>query len=492
MKIIVAILIFILAAFSVLHAQTTFVHEINLTEIDDIISYTPSGILSCADNGIIVLGEVEYVFGQEGWVGESGYLVKLDAQGNCLWQRAFDPFWNRGFIRIDSDNNNNVYYLCNQDPYGYSLCKTDTHGNSLILGGGNADNFWDIHSAIRLPNNEIIAVGHGQGNVPSGQGWTSYFAFLRISAAGNLLSYRQYPPDINISNNGAYALDVELGNDGLPVALCSIADSCVSLVKFDLDGNILSRTDISSDNASGYPKSLTKSVASGHFFVLSFSNPFYTISEYSDSLFIDSELIDIFSGPFEPWTSFNTILHQNDNLFLQGYIAETDSFGFGNNFYKVVCYNTDFTHSWTWTEQTGQWWGTGPDCLTVTNDNCVIAAAHHAGRLGVAKIRFDGFVPNLDYSTNPDIVHLQVHPNPCITSTAISFDVQEKTYCEINIYNLKGQLVRHLYSGVKTPGSYEFTWFADDENGNKLSSGVYFCRYVADGRNVVKKIVLLH
>ncbi|TSA26337.1 T9SS C-terminal target domain-containing protein [bacterium] len=84
----------------------------------------------------------------------------------------------------------------------------------------------------------------------------------------------------------------------------------------------------------------------------------------------------------------------------------------------------------------------------------------------------------------------QNEPNPVISSTRIAFNLPETEQVELAIYNLKGQLVKSLYSGVTS--SKTLVWDGKDESGNDLHAGVYLYRLLIDGKTAgTKKLILI-
>ncbi len=84
----------------------------------------------------------------------------------------------------------------------------------------------------------------------------------------------------------------------------------------------------------------------------------------------------------------------------------------------------------------------------------------------------------------------QNEPNPVISSTKISFNLPETAQVELAIYNLKGQLVKSLYSGVTS--SKTLDWNGKDENGNELQAGVYLYKLLVNGKTAeTKKLILM-
>ena len=84
----------------------------------------------------------------------------------------------------------------------------------------------------------------------------------------------------------------------------------------------------------------------------------------------------------------------------------------------------------------------------------------------------------------------QNNPNPFIESTKISFNLPETARVDLNVYNIKGQLVRSLYSGVAS--SKTLDWDGKDEIGNNLQAGVYLYKLLVNGKTAeTKKLILM-
>ncbi len=84
----------------------------------------------------------------------------------------------------------------------------------------------------------------------------------------------------------------------------------------------------------------------------------------------------------------------------------------------------------------------------------------------------------------------QNYPNPFNPSTTIHFDVPQTGDVTLSIYNLRGQLVRTLVSGVVAAGRHQILWDGADERGVHVASGIYLYRLQADGFTAIRKLVL--
>lgn len=76
------------------------------------------------------------------------------------------------------------------------------------------------------------------------------------------------------------------------------------------------------------------------------------------------------------------------------------------------------------------------------------------------------------------MLHVQ---DPFTESISISFKQTQSSFTSINIYSLSGRLLSQVYEGQLNQGIHEFRWKGEDENGNKLANGIYFCRYISNG-----------
>jgi hypothetical protein len=86
----------------------------------------------------------------------------------------------------------------------------------------------------------------------------------------------------------------------------------------------------------------------------------------------------------------------------------------------------------------------------------------------------------------------QNFPNPFNPTTNIRFTIPEATNVSVKIYNVRGQLVRHLHNDFMNSGTHLIQWHGDNDQGRTVGSGIYFIR-VQDGNNnnAVRKSVLL-
>jgi hypothetical protein len=85
----------------------------------------------------------------------------------------------------------------------------------------------------------------------------------------------------------------------------------------------------------------------------------------------------------------------------------------------------------------------------------------------------------------------QNYPNPFNPVTTITFSVPERGRAVLNVYNVKGELVRTLVDDVVAAGDVSVTWDATDRFGRQISSGVYFYRLIVGDLEMSRKMILL-
>lgn len=83
-----------------------------------------------------------------------------------------------------------------------------------------------------------------------------------------------------------------------------------------------------------------------------------------------------------------------------------------------------------------------------------------------------------------------IYPNPFNPNTRIVFGITKKGFAELEIYNLKGQLVKRLISEPKDKGTYQISWDGTNQSGQKVGSGVYVARMKSVDGTWVKRMVL--
>ncbi|MDD3633052.1 MAG: SBBP repeat-containing protein [Candidatus Cloacimonetes bacterium] len=428
-------------------------------------------------------------FGDTNLTGDGGddiFVAKLGSNGNWLWaQRAGGTGWDIGYgIATDSSGNSYVtgcFYgtasfgnitLTSGGGNDIFVAKLDSDGNWIWAqkaGGTDSDFGYDI--AIDSSGNSYVTgyfagtASFGDTNLTSGGGNDIFIAKLDSNGnwpwaqrAGGIYWDQGYSIAIDFSGN-SYVTGFFYGTSSFGnITLTSGGGNDIFVAKLDSDGNW-----IWAQKAGGTDYDEGRDIA------------------------IDS------SG----------------NSYVTGYFRETASFGSinltssGNQDIFVAKLTSD--SSWLEAEQAG---GTDYDygcgIATDSSGNSYVTG-YFAGSTSFGNITLtssgdsDIFVAKayIPYDSN-DIVVVEkttgleaIYPNPFNPVANIPYNLSEISNADFYIYNVKGQLVRHINVGPQHPGYYQISWNGKDDNGKSCSSGIYYFIMKAGEQTFQRKAVLL-
>ena len=78
------------------------------------------------------------------------------------------------------------------------------------------------------------------------------------------------------------------------------------------------------------------------------------------------------------------------------------------------------------------------------------------------------------------------YPNPFNPSTSFNINIPSSGYLSVKVFNISGQLVDVIASGVYSPNSYDFTW-----NANNMATGMYVINAEFEGKNISHNVSLI-
>jgi hypothetical protein len=84
-------------------------------------------------------------------------------------------------------------------------------------------------------------------------------------------------------------------------------------------------------------------------------------------------------------------------------------------------------------------------------------------------------------------------PNPFGSFTTVTYSVPggSDSRVSLKIYDARGRLVRELVDCSQPAGAYHVAWDGADGNGERVASGIYFCRLHTSGGSICRRVVLL-
>ncbi len=101
-------------------------------------------------------------------------------------------------------------------------------------------------------------------------------------------------------------------------------------------------------------------------------------------------------------------------------------------------------------------------------------------------------VSGVEHGSMPIPVRLNQNvPNPFNPATMISYEVKTEQAVRLDIFDMSGQLVRHLVSETQSAGSYSKLWDGNDDHGGAVASGLYLYRLSAGEHQVSRRMTLV-
>jgi len=84
------------------------------------------------------------------------------------------------------------------------------------------------------------------------------------------------------------------------------------------------------------------------------------------------------------------------------------------------------------------------------------------------------------------------YPNPFNPETTIKYNLSKPSYVEINIYNIKGQLINSMVNSDQYAGIHTIIWNGKNNSNDEVSSGLYLFKLVTDNKTIdINKCLLL-
>jgi subtilisin-like proprotein convertase family protein len=82
-------------------------------------------------------------------------------------------------------------------------------------------------------------------------------------------------------------------------------------------------------------------------------------------------------------------------------------------------------------------------------------------------------------------------PNPFNPQTVVSFDLQHDGPVRVDVFDVRGRLVRRLADGSRPAGRQTVVWDGRDDVGREVASGTYLARLTADGGRQMAKMMVV-
>lgn len=116
----------------------------------------------------------------------------------------------------------------------------------------------------------------------------------------------------------------------------------------------------------------------------------------------------------------------------------------------------------------------------------------------LARIKgWDGIVTDvtqesMNRAVPQEVLLFQNYPNPFNPTTTIEFFLPRTFFVTLKIYDVLGHEVVTLINEQKSAGRHTIQWNGKNTTGHDVSSGIYFCRLIAEGfHGSIQKMVMV-
>ncbi|MCF7885495.1 MAG: T9SS type A sorting domain-containing protein, partial [Candidatus Marinimicrobia bacterium] len=90
-----------------------------------------------------------------------------------------------------------------------------------------------------------------------------------------------------------------------------------------------------------------------------------------------------------------------------------------------------------------------------------------------------------------ETLNLKYYPNPFNSQLKIEFEVPNERHINLSIYDIRGHKIKTIVNDKLDQGAYQKIWDGSNEDGLKVSSGIYFLRVMTNNKNIIKRIVFI-
>jgi hypothetical protein len=464
-KLITLIFSIFIIQFSILNAQDTWVQTYQpFGDVD----YGPSYLVICQDGGFAVNGYY-HIYEPEFNIDEDlAFLMKTDSEGNLLWAYDEENLWfNDHRSKCFVETGDGGFLMAVTSMWGgTAIVKIDTEGNRE----------WDVdgqdlypHSMARTSDGDIILGGRMNG-FPAIRKITEnaeivweYTYYLSGSGDGSIQSISKTSDDGFVSTgyssgNGfdAFVLKVDSEGDSL---WCQFFDGYDN---WDQGHCII---EISNNNI---------------FVVGLAANPWngpllWMLDQQGETIWVEYDNAHV---GYEQFSAFNT---PDDNIIINA-----------GSIYKV-----DYNYNLLWTQDYAG--GSEKSIKFIDNEYMVIPTMefqNNESYIVIRKTDLQGNITSTDDNEIQEIDYsfLNCYPNPFKHDSTILFNSKKNERITINIFNIKGELIRTLISDIKQ--SYriqQLIWDGKDFTGKNVCSGIYCCKLIGNkGSYSIKKITKIN
>ena len=457
-------------------------------------------IHSCDDGGFIQVGET-YDYSNN---SSKVFIVKTNENGVLDWSREIGTGdHNLGNSVLELEDGFLIAGGLNQNS---SLIKLDKESGSTIFIQTNDNGGVDAYEqAAKIPGG-IVAVGYVHSEDP----WNTFFTW----GEGNLVFFDDngnVQSSQSLNEYMAQGYRVQYLHNSILISGLSEDASDFILVKMDLEGNVIWEQAYggnSDDHCFGMDVNDNGEIfLAGHTLSGTANWDTYTIKIDFDGEILWERIIGNPRG-FDP-----EYIHDE----AWGIRATDDGgcvtiAGTGDEYEEYSeCYGEECSDIWRaylikfdeggqveWertfspleiSEDNYDWAG---EDIDLTDDGGAIVAVDN-GQFGF--LRIENVQNALDIDNEKLVTEnfklFSNFPNPFNSSTKINYQLLEKNYVRLNIFDTNGNALIELVNEFQRAGLYSMLWTGTNKQGLNLSSGIYYCQIQVGDHLKSSKMVLI-
>jgi len=453
---------FLLFAFG-LSAQNTWVHTYAPFGSGDDENYTVRNIVICQDGGYSVNGT--YIYDDSPYViFEFGFLMKTDSDGNFQWAKKDTVSFierTESYAFVETDDGGFISAVTNSTiGGGNALIKRDSEGNrEWVVDNGE----FQVWSMAKTSDGNIVLSGILSLGLP---------AIRKMTQNGVELWTQTYNPSNNRETGRLFSI-IETSDGGLAATGYIQGNGLdIFILKTDAVGDTM----------------WTKTYDG-----CGYADFGYSIIE-SDGNFIICGSYDDFVSPQNIFLKYSTegnlILEHHFNEFMIVFsVIETQDQNFVSADQQYLFkFDSSFNIIWIGESNSGS---SGGDRTIQQLNNLGFVTCHPylwSSHFWIKKTNEIGYLPvSENVIKSNDEITFSCFPNPFNPLTTIKFSISNSTKVLLQIFNVKGQLVKTLLNDEIQSGEHSIIWDADNQ-----ASGVYFYKFDVNGKTKgLKKMLLL-
>ncbi len=471
----------------------------------------------------------------------AGATLRLDADGNTIWQQMEAPGFQSQTTDIVVDSQNRTTVL------GFFEDTTGTFSLSINQYDFDGSNRWGQIFEVNVTRSQlpIDMMIDDSDNIYIYALENGDFKLLKFSPDGLLLWHRNYNYGTGFSNlPEAMTID---DNGNVYLAGNIILNSTyykTAIVKYDPDGNLVSSVS-DTFHITRYAERVLATTPDGDVMVAGVYEKNVVLFKYAANDTVTQRVEYPLPPDSQVWNTnvYQIVVDGFGNSYITGEIRTSPD----NQYHDFLLkFNDQLQLQWARFDSLRSPLISATDIFAVLdNDNMLyqLSLSSDSGSAGIAKISPDGqtmwqhntslnggyFVPkqfaidalgNLiiagDENLNPNVTSVICkfsqsptaleqtdeilpgsirlfanYPNPFNPETVIPFELPRAGTVELSIFNIAGQKIATLFSGNQFAGRHELRWNGMSDNGTFSASGVYFAQLAFGNQRRTLKLLLI-